>query len=573
MSDRAAPSGRLALANLWVAILAFGVASAMALMQALSRAALDLPWRSAKMYYLSVTAHGTLMALVFTTFFIMAFGYVVAERALGAPVPHRKLAWAGYWIALGGTLATVAAILSGRASVLYTFYPPLKAHPAFYIGATLLVVGSWIWGFVIIRSYLVWKRAHPGQPAPLALHGMLATVIVWLIATVGVAAEMLFLLIPWSLGLTQTVDPELARMLFWYFGHPLVYFWLLPAYVVWYAVLPRVAGGKLFSDPLARLVFILFIVLSTPVGFHHQFMDPGIPASWKLFHALLTFGILFPSFLTAFTVTASLEVAGRMKGATGLLDWLKRLPWGDPLVASVLLSMLLFAVGGLGGAINAAYGMNAVVHNTAWIQGHFHLTVGSATALTFMGTAYWLLPRLTGRELELGLLAKVQPYLWFIGMVLFSISNHITGLMGMPRRIYDASYGGSAVAHAWRALTGVSAVGGLFLFTSAGFFMLVMLGTGLAGKQRAPEPIEWAEPLEPVSPRAGVLDRYGLDPGGHRARAHRVRGAAVAAPADAHVRLAGLFAVLTALHAAFIGSSRPGRHSLSAGSWSVGGHL
>ena len=507
MSDR---TGRLALVNLWVAILAFGVASAMALMQALSRAALDLPWRLAKMYYLSVTAHGTLMALVFTTFFIMAFGYVVAERTLGRAVPHRGLAWAGYWVALAGTLATVAAILSGKATVLYTFYPPLKAHPAFYIGATLLVVGSWVWGFVIIRSYLVWKREHAGQPAPLALHGMLATVIVWLIATVGVAAEMLFLLIPWSLGFTKTVDPELARMLFWYFGHPLVYFWLLPAYVVWYAVLPKVAGGKLFSDPLARLVFILFIVLSTPVGFHHQFMDPGIPASWKLFHAILTFGILFPSFLTAFTVTASLEVAGRARGATGLLDWLKKLPWGDPLVASVLLSMLLFAVGGLGGAINAAYGMNAVVHNTAWIQGHFHLTVGSATALTFMGTAYWLLPRLTGRALELGLLAKVQPYLWFIGMVLFSISNHITGLMGMPRRIYDASYGGSVVAHAWRGLTGVSAVGGLFLFASAGFFMLVMLGTGLAGKKTTPSPIEWAEPLEATSPRVGLLDRYGL---------------------------------------------------------------
>jgi cytochrome c oxidase subunit 1 len=507
MTDR---SSRLALANLWVAIVAFGVAAAMAFMQALSRAALDLPWRSARMYYLSVTAHGTLMALVFTTFFIMALGYVVAERSLGRPVPHGGIAWAGFWIALVGTLATVAAILSGKATVLYTFYPPLKAHPAFYIGATLLVVGSWIWGFVVIRSYLVWKREHAGQPAPLALHGMLATVIVWLIATVGVAAEMLFLLIPWSLGLVKTVDPGLARMLFWYFGHPLVYFWLLPAYVVWYAVLPKVAGGKLFSDPLARLVFILFIVLSTPVGFHHQFMDPGISASWKLFHAVLTFAILFPSFVTAFTVTASLEVAGRMRGATGLLDWIPRLPWGDPLVASVLLSMLLFAVGGLGGAINAAYGMNAVVHNTAWIQGHFHLTVGSATALTFMGTAYWLLPRLTGRELELGLLAKVQPYLWFIGMVLFSISNHITGLMGMPRRIYDASYAGSPVAHAWRGLTDVSAVGGLFLFVSAGFFILVMLGTGLAGKRGTPPAIEWAEPLEPVSPRAGLLDRYGL---------------------------------------------------------------
>jgi cytochrome c oxidase subunit 1 len=507
MSDR---TSRLALANLWVAILAFGVAAAMAFMQALSRAALELPWRSARMYYLSVTAHGTLMALVFTTFFIMAFGYVVAERSLGRPVPHQGLGWAGYWIALAGTLAAVAAILSGKATVLYTFYPPLKAHPAFYIGAALLVVGSWLWGVVVLRSYAVWKREHPGQPAPLALHGMVATVIVWYLATVGVAAEVVLLLIPWSLGITKTVDPELARMLFWYFGHPLVYFWLLPAYVVWYALLPKAAGGRLFSDPLARLVFVLFILLSTPVGFHHQFMDPGVPASWKLLHTVLTFGILFPSFVTAFTVTASLEVAGRLRGATGLLDWIKKLPWGDPLVASVMLSMLLFAVGGFGGAVNAAFGMNAVVHNTAWIQGHFHLTVGSAVALTFMGTAYWLLPRLAGRELELALLAKVQPYLWFIGMVLFAISNHATGLMGMPRRIYDASYGGSPVAHAWRGLTGVSAVGGLFLFASAGFFVLVMLGTGLAGKRRAPEPIEWAEPLEPLRSRAGLLDRIGL---------------------------------------------------------------
>src|SRR2546425_11883697 len=103
-------TSRLALANLWVAIVAFGVASAMAFMQALSRAALELPWRSAKMYYLSVTAHGTLMALVFTTFFIMAFGYVVAERSLGRAVPHQRLAWIGYWVALAGTPPTAARV-------------------------------------------------------------------------------------------------------------------------------------------------------------------------------------------------------------------------------------------------------------------------------------------------------------------------------------------------------------------------------------------------------------------------------------------------------------------------------
>src|SRR5262245_10901065 len=503
-------SDRLSLAHLWVAILAFGIASAMALMQSLSRASLDLPWRSAKMYYLSVTAHGVLMALVFTTFFIMAFGYVIVSRALDQEPTGLPLAWAGFWIALVGTLMAALTVLSGRATVLYTFYPPLQAHPAFYIGLTLVIVGSWCWSVVMLLSYRTWRGTRPDRPAPLAMHGMIATVIVWLIATIGVAAEVLFQLIPWSLGWTSTIDPVLARMLFWYFGHPLVYFWLLPAYVVWYTVLPRVAGGKLFSDPLARLVFVLFILLSTPVGFHHQFMDPGVSAGWKLLHTFLTFAILFPSFITAFTVTASMEFGGRAKGATGLVDWIGKLPWRDPLFSSVALSMILFAVGGIGGAINASFGMNAVVHNTAFIQGHFHLTVGSAVALTFMGASYWLLPRLTGRELELGLLARVQPYLWFIGMLLFSISNHITGLMGMPRRIYEAGYGGSPVAATWSGWTGLSAVGGIFLFTSAGFFMLVMIGTALAGRRHDFEPVVWAQPLHPIPNRRTLFDRYGL---------------------------------------------------------------
>ncbi len=479
----------------------------MALMQALSRADLELPFRTARMYYLSVTAHGVLMALVFTTFFIMGLGYLFAERSLGRPIVMKKFAWASFYVALLGTVLAAWAILAGKATVLYTFYPPLQAHPAFYIGAALLVIGSWGWSWVVIRTYLIWKRENAGVRTPLTVHGMMATIIVWLLATVGVAAEVVILLIPWSLGIVDTVDPVLARILFWWFGHPLVYFWLMPAYVIWYTVTPRVAGGKLFSDPLARLVFVLFILLSTPVGFHHQFLDPGVRAGWKLFHAFNTQWILFPSFLTAFTVIASFEVAGRLKGARGWFDWLEKLPWGDPAFSSVALAMLIFAIGGFGGAINAAYGMNAMVHNTAWVQGHFHLTVGTATALTFMGAAYWLMPRLTGRELELSLLARIQPYLWFMGMLMFSISNHLTGLAGMPRRIYQFDYGGSEIADQWVAGTGISAVGGLFLYASSLCFIAVMLGTGLAGKKTTPEAIEFAEPLEAPGDKARVLDK------------------------------------------------------------------
>jgi cytochrome c oxidase subunit 1 len=498
---------RLALANIGVAVGAFGLASAMAMMQGLSRANLELPFRSAAMYYMSVTAHGTLMALVFTTFFIMGFGYVVAERTLAIALPLRRLAWGSFWVAAAGTLMTVAAILSGKATVLYTFYPPLKAHPAFYVGLTLVVVGSWGWCVVMLYALRLWRRANTGQPIPLAMYGYSATIIVWVLATVGVAAEMLLLLIPWSLGWTATVDPVLARILFWWFGHPLVYFWLLPAYVIWYTVLPRAAGGALFSASLGRLVFAMFILLSTPVGFHHQFMDPGIRSEWKLFHTMNTLAILFPSLVTAFTIIASLEIAGRRRGGAGVFGWIRRLPWGDPVVSSAVLSMLLFAIGGFGGAINASFGLNALVHNTSWIPGHFHTTVGSATALTFMGASYLLVPRLLGRRLELEPMARVQPYLWFLGMMLFSIPTHLTGVMGMPRRVFDASYGDHPVALSWRWLTDISAAGGLVLFLSAAFYLLVLIFTLFGPRAEVPA-LEFAESLEPES-HASPLDRLG----------------------------------------------------------------
>src|SRR5579859_7646310 len=93
----ASPATRntLALANIGVAIAAFGVASAMGFLQSLSIADLNFPKRSEELYYISVTAHGVLMALVFTTFFIMGLGYVIAQEGLGV-VRGRAAGWLGY---------------------------------------------------------------------------------------------------------------------------------------------------------------------------------------------------------------------------------------------------------------------------------------------------------------------------------------------------------------------------------------------------------------------------------------------------------------------------------------------
>ena len=419
----------LILTNLWIAIVAFGLAACMAMMQALSRASLEVPYRSPRMYYMSVTAHGILMALVFTTFFIMALGDAVVDTEIGE-LPSRTLAKVSYAVAIVGTVMTLFMVFTFRASVLYTFYPPMQANPLFYIGLTLLVVGSWGWCANIVMAWRRARRANPDRPVSLAMHAMAVTAMLWLMATAGVASEMLFQLIPWSLGLEPRIDPLLARTLFWFFGHPLVYFWVLPAYMIWYTVLPREAGGKLFSERLGRMTFTMFLIVSIPVGLHHQFQDPGISAGWKLFHTFNTMVISFPSLVTAFTICASLEIAGRLRGGKGLFGWIRALPWGNPTVAAILCAMLLFLVGGFGGAVNASFDLNSVVHNTAWVQGHFHLTVGSAAALTFMGTAYWLVPKVSGRALELRLLARVQPFLWFLGMLLFAVSNHITGSDG-----------------------------------------------------------------------------------------------------------------------------------------------
>jgi cytochrome c oxidase subunit I len=278
-------------------------------------------------------------------------------------------------------------------------------------------------------------------------------------------------------------DPLLARTLFWLTGHPIVYFWLLPAYLSWYTLVPRQAGGRLFSDPMARGSFLLFLVLSAPLGLHHQVTDPGIHEGWKLFQAFLTFAVFFPSLLTFFNVVASLEGAGRARGGKGVFSWFARLPWGDPSVAAQLLAMLMFCAGGIGGLINASYNMNLLVHNTTYVVGHFHTTVGTAVTLTYMGISYWLVPHLSGRMLWSRRMALVQSWMWFVGMLIFSTVLHELGLRGMPRRtpISQAAY----LQPGWSALMPWVGVGGTVLFVSGCLYLLNLLLTVTASRKAA----------------------------------------------------------------------------------------
>lgn len=498
--------------HLLFAVIALAVGSLFGPLQAFEHAGLDLyPYLKPlfKSYYQGLTLHGVLNALVWTTFFITGFLTLTTIFGLKRALRYPRVNQIGFWTMVVGLVTTGIPLLLDEASVLYTFYPPMKAHWAFYLGLTLVVVGSWIEGYGMYFTYAAWRKENPGVRTPLMTFGGLITMVMWQIATLGVAAEILTMLLPWSLGLTQGVDPQLARTYFWFTGHPLVYFWLLPAYVSWYAMLPKQAGGKLFSDSLARFAFWLFLILSVPLGFHHQYVDPGVPQVWKFLHAVLTYSVFFPSMLTAFTVIASLEYAGRKCGGKGLLGWIRALPWGDPSVAAQLHAGILFFFGGIGGITNASYNVNLVVHNTAWVPGHFHLTVASAVTLSFMGISYWLVPYLTGKKLWRPRWAVVQSWLWFIGMLIFSNAMHVLGLLGAPRRtpLGLAPY----IPEEWNGHLLRVGIGGAILLVAAYLYVWIVGATAF-GKQKAEASemaqIPAAEALQDPQLTPGWLDRW-----------------------------------------------------------------
>ena len=468
---------KLSIAHIYAAFIALALGGTAGLLQTLVRSGeFNLP--AGIGYYQLLTIHGVLLALVLTTFFIIGFLFAGLSKTAGTLSDKVRLwGWVGFWCMTIGTTMTAITILLGKASVLYTFYAPLMAHPAFYIGLALVVVGSWISGFAMFSHFRSWKKSNPGSASPLLSFMAIATMILWLVATIGVAATVLIQYIPWSLGLVDTIDVLISRTLFWYFGHPLVYFWLLPAYMAWYVVIPKVIGAKIFSDSLARLSFILFMLFSIPVGFHHQLTEPGIAPSWKFLQVILTFMVIIPSLMTAFSMFASFEQYGRSKGATGLFGWFRMLPWGDARFFAPFMGMLIFIPAGAGGIINASHQLNQVIHNTIWVTGHFHLTVATTVLLTFFGVAYWLIPHLTGRVLTKAMnkLAIVQTIVWIVGMTFMSTSMHFAGLLGAPRRSAFSTYGDSAQAMDWIPYQIAQAVGGTILFIGIILILVIII--------------------------------------------------------------------------------------------------
>ncbi len=501
---------KLSLANLWIAFITFALAAFMGLYQVAERSGLFPKIEFIELYYRSVSSHGVIMGFVLTTFFIMGFGYWISHTTLKIPLWGGKgLGWLGFLISLGGTAAAAIMLLMGEASVMYTFYPPLKANPVFYFGATFLVVGSWVWCLQMVMTMNAWKKQNPGAAVPLAMYAMTANAILWFITSLGVASEVLFQLIPWSMGWIDKIDVGLARTLFSWTLHAIVYFWLIPAYIAFYTLVPKAANGKLFSDEFSRISILMLLVFSVPIGMHHLYVDPFQDAGWKFVHMIGTFMVAIPTLITGFTVIASMEVAGRLRGGKGLFGWIGALNWSNPMVLSGGLSLLMLTVGGWGGMVNASYSMDVAVHNTQWITGHFHLIFAGTTVIMYMSTAYYMWPSMTGRPLFSTKMALLQLWTWFIGMLVLTLPWHILGLLGQPRRIGVAPYSEEFTA-SWGPYEFLMFVGGVILFFSAVIFVVNLFFSHFKAKADVMPVMEYAESMHPVMNIPKLLNGFGF---------------------------------------------------------------
>lgn len=499
---------RLVLAHFWLAFIAFGIALLLGAWQMLVRSPLH-PWiGEPELYYRSVTAHGTVMAYVLPTLVAMGFGYAIVELALQQALVGLKWAWGAFILLVIGAIMAMVPVAAGQASVLFTFYPPMIGSPFYYLGVVLVVVGSWIWVALMGINLHVWKRANPGKPVPLAMYANVAGAYLWAWTAVGAALEILFQILPVAFGLKDTIDAGLARVLFSWTLHAIVYFWLVPSYIAYYTLVPRAIGGRLYSDSMARVSFILFLVFAMPIGIHHLFADPQVGAGFKFVHAVFTGMVSVPTLLTVFTICASVEIAGRLRGGKGAFGWLKALPWDNPMMLVIAFSFIMLGFGGAGGLINMSYQLNETVHNTQWVTGHFHLIFGGAIVIMYFAIAYELWPQLTGRAIGSLNLIRWQLWLWFVGMMVVTLPWHYVGLLGAPRRMAYYDYSNPAIAPQaiWVA---VSAFGGLILVIS-GLLFLYILAKAQFGTIEQPKQFRFSAPVHPVERVPAALNSFGL---------------------------------------------------------------
>jgi cytochrome c oxidase subunit I+III len=431
------------------------------------------------------TMHGSMMLFLFAIPMVESFAVYLTPKILGTrDFAFPRLTAYGYWCYLfGGTILTVALIAGVAPNSGWFMYTPLSSN-VYTPGVNADV---WLLGVIVVS---ILKMRAPGMSLdrmPIFGWYILVTAMMMIVAFPPLILGSILLEVERAFGLpffdpTRGGDPLLWQHLFWLFGHPDVYIIFLPMAGVLSTIIPVFANRPLVGYRAIVVAIIALAFLSFGIWVHHMF----------------TVGI--PHLALAFFSAGSAIVA--VPTAVQIFAWLATLAHGRPRWDVPMLYVFgfffIFVLGGLTGVMVAMVPFDWQAHDTYFVVAHMHYVVAGALAFPMLAAFYYWLPLLTGRTAVYRLSV---PAFWlvFVGFNLTFFMMHLTGLLGMPRRIY--TYQGY---EGWDWLNLLSSVGGFVMTIGFALVVIDLIVQLRYGRHVRRNPwgsvtLEWAMPIPPAS--------------------------------------------------------------------------
>ena len=265
---------------------------------------------------------------------------------------------------------------------------------------------------------------------------------------------------------------------------------------VWYLLAGLTVGGVVLNEKISRTAFVLYILFISMASAHHLLVDPGMGPAWKIWNTSYAMYLaVLASLIHGFTVPAGIEMGQRLRGFTrGKFEWLRKAPWGDPGFSGLVLSVIIFGfMGGITGVTIGTEQINIMAHNTLRIPGHFHVTVVGGTALAFMAVTYYVLPLIFRRRVAFWGMARLQPWVFGIGISVMAMGMSFMGGFGAPRRHWDIAATGAPFAlefhPAVNILQVVFGIGGIVAVIGALMFIVIAVVSVFFGKEFTAESV------------------------------------------------------------------------------------
>ncbi|MGH8084236.1 MAG: cytochrome c oxidase subunit I [Lysobacter sp.] len=457
----------------------------------LMRAQLALPDNdlvSATTYNQLFSLHGTVMMFLFAVPIFEAFSILVMPSMLGArEMPFPRLSAYGFWCFLIGGVFVCGSIFFGAAPQGGWFmYPPLTTAYQDGLGADIWLLGL---SFIEIASIAAAVELIVGvlKTRPPGMRINLMPLYAWYILVVGamilfafpplIAGDLMFELqrmADWPFfDPARGGDPLLWQHLFWIFGHPEVYIIFLPAIALVAMIVPTFARHPIVGYSWIVLAAVGTGFLSFGLWVHHMFTT-GLPNISLAFFSAASQAVALPTGVQIFALLATV-LAGRVVRSVPMLF--------------VLGALAIFVLGGLTGVMVALAPFDFQAHDTYFVVAHLHYVLIGGMVFPVVAGSYYFYPLVVGKQLS-ERLGRIAFWLMFIGFNVAFLPMHITGLGGMPRRVftYRADQG-------FDALNLLSTLGAFVL--AAGFALLLFDALWTAFKREYSSRDPW---------RAGTLE-------------------------------------------------------------------